>query len=101
MSRLEGRNALVTGAGRGFGRTGATGLAAEGANVAVHYGTSRAGALEAVAEIRDLGRDAFAAQAALRSCDDIRRPAGGALAPFGPLHTLPHHRGHAAPGPSP
>src|SRR2546423_15550616 len=97
MSRLEGRNALVTGAGRGFGRAVATGLAAEGANVAVHYATSRDGALEAVAEIRDLGRDAFAVQADLRSWDDIRRLAAEGFDPFGRLAVLLDNGGDLGP----
>jgi 3-oxoacyl-[acyl-carrier protein] reductase len=97
VSRLEGRNALVTGAGRGFGRAIASALAREGANVAVHYATSRDGALEAVAEIRGLGRDAFAVQADLRSWDDIRRLAEEVFERFGRLDVLVNNVGDVAP----
>ena len=42
---LAGKNALVTGASRGFGRAIALRLAAEGANVIVNYRRSKSEAL--------------------------------------------------------
>jgi 3-oxoacyl-[acyl-carrier protein] reductase len=71
--RLADRWALVTGAGRGFGRSIALGLAREGAHVGLHYNTSREGAESAASEIRALGRKAFTVQADLTSWDEIRR----------------------------
>ena len=73
MPRLADRWALVTGAGRGFGRSIALGLARDGANLAVHYNTSREGAEAVADEIRVIGREAFTAQADLTSWDEIRR----------------------------
>jgi NADP-dependent 3-hydroxy acid dehydrogenase YdfG len=48
--RLAGKVALVTGAGRGFGRAIALAFAREGARVAANCLGSRAGAEEVVAE---------------------------------------------------
>jgi 3-oxoacyl-[acyl-carrier protein] reductase len=73
VPRLADRWALVTGAGRGFGRSIALGLAREGANVALHYNTSEQGAEAAADEVRALGREAFTVQADLRSWPEIRR----------------------------
>lgn len=54
--------ALVTGAARRIGRAIALALARDGWDVAVHYGTSRADALQTVHEIEQLGRHALAVQ---------------------------------------
>lgn len=60
MARLNGKVALVTGASRGIGRGIALRLAADGATVAVHYGSNRDLAEEVVREIRSDGGSAFA-----------------------------------------
>jgi NAD(P)-dependent dehydrogenase (short-subunit alcohol dehydrogenase family) len=50
--RLDGRVALVTGAGHRVGRALAERLAAAGAGVVVHYGSSRTAAEETAAALR-------------------------------------------------
>jgi len=55
--RLAGKVALVTGAGRGFGRSIALAFAREGARVAANYLGSRGGAEEVVADAGRLGVD--------------------------------------------
>ncbi len=52
--------ALVTGAARRIGREVALALAHDGWDIAVHYATSRGGALETVGEIEAIGRRAVA-----------------------------------------
>lgn len=57
---LQGKIALVTGGSRGIGRAVATALGAQGATVAVHYGSNSAAAAETVAAVKAAGGDAFA-----------------------------------------
>ena len=71
MDRLTGRTALVTGASRGMGRATAVRLAAEGALVAVHYGSSEEAANEVVATIEKDGGRAFAVRARLGVAGDV------------------------------
>jgi NAD(P)-dependent dehydrogenase (short-subunit alcohol dehydrogenase family) len=54
--------AVVTGANRGLGRNTALSLARRGVDVVITYRARQAEAEEAVAEIRDLGREAVALQ---------------------------------------
>jgi NAD(P)-dependent dehydrogenase (short-subunit alcohol dehydrogenase family) len=56
---LQGKRALVTGAGTGIGQGIAIELARQGARVAVHYGQSEAGARETVSAIDEAGGTAY------------------------------------------
>ncbi|HKJ45334.1 MAG TPA: 3-oxoacyl-[acyl-carrier-protein] reductase [Balneolales bacterium] len=60
---LEGKTCLVTGGGRGIGRSIALGLAKAGADVAITYSRSADAANEVKKEIESLGRKAKAIQA--------------------------------------
>ncbi|MCC8051218.1 MAG: 3-oxoacyl-[acyl-carrier-protein] reductase [Clostridiales bacterium] len=70
---LEGKIALVTGAGRGIGRAIALTLAGYGADVAVNYCGSEAKAQETAEEIRALGRRAIIVQADVSVQADCER----------------------------
>ena len=83
---LKGRRAVVTGAGRGLGRAIAEGLAGAGAEVCVHYNTSKDAAQEVVAGIQKSGGTSWSAGADLtdsgavnRFFGEVRQRWGGAL----------------------
>lgn len=101
---LTGAKALITGAGRGIGVEIARLLAAEGAQVAVHYRGSRDGAEKTAGVIRDAGGMASVVQADLTDESQAARlvhetiDALGGLdilvnnaAGFGPLKYLADH----------
>jgi 3-oxoacyl-[acyl-carrier protein] reductase len=68
---LEGKVALVTGAGRGMGQVIARRLAEDGASVAAHYASSSAGAEATVQSIRALGGKAVVYQADIAKRQDV------------------------------
>ena len=70
---LVSKTALVTGASKGIGKGIALELARAGGNVAVNYNSDRAGAEATVAEIRGMGREAFAIQANVGLAADVER----------------------------
>jgi 3-oxoacyl-[acyl-carrier protein] reductase len=90
---LDGRVALVTGASGGLGRAIALGLAAEGAAVAVHYATNRAGAEAVVGTITQRGGRAVALPGDLRDPATPGRLVEATLAQLGGLHILVNNAG--------
>ncbi len=70
---LQGRVALVTGAGKRLGRAVALRLAEEGGDVVVHYRNSQPEARETVKQIEKLGQRATAIGADLGQVSEIRR----------------------------
>ena len=94
--RFPGRSVLVTGASSGFGAEIAVRAAQEGARVGVHYRSSKAGAEQTAARVRDLGGEAVLFQADIMRWDDIRRVADEAFAAFDGLDVLINNAGDVA-----
>jgi 3-oxoacyl-[acyl-carrier protein] reductase len=97
--RLAGKIALITGAGRGFGRAIALAFAREGARVAANYLVSRAAAEEVVAEAGRLGTEAIALRGDVAREEDVQALIAGTLARFGRLDVLVNNAGIMVRGP--
>lgn len=98
MERVSGRRALVTGGGRGIGRSIAVALAREGAEVAVTART--AGQTEQVAaEARASGRRALALRADVTRPEEVRIMAKTAARELGPIDILVNCAGDAESAP--
>jgi pteridine reductase len=87
-TKLSGKVALVTGAGKRLGRAVALRLAGEGADVGVHYRGSDGEAREVVKEIEKLGRRAIAMRAELTSVEEIRALVESVAHEFGRIDVL-------------
>ncbi len=101
MGALDGRVAIITGAGRGLGREHALLFAAEGAKVVVNdlggdpdgTGADRAPAQLVVDEIRTRGGEAVANVDNVATWDGARRLVQTAVETFGDLHVLVNNAG--------
>jgi NAD(P)-dependent dehydrogenase (short-subunit alcohol dehydrogenase family) len=90
---LEGQVALVTGAAKRVGRSIALRLAAEGADVAVNYATSKTEAEGVVREIQGSGRRAIAVEANVSRRADVQKLFAAADKEFGRLDILVNNAG--------
>lgn len=93
MNDLEGKLALVTGAGIGIGQGIAIEMARQGATVAVHYAGSADGARETVAEIEKSRGKAVLLQADLAQVDECRRVVEEAADTLGGLDIMVNNSG--------
>ncbi|WP_424930288.1 SDR family NAD(P)-dependent oxidoreductase [Amaricoccus tamworthensis] len=91
--KLQGKTAIVTGGGRDIGRACAVKLASEGANVAINYFASSAGAEQTVAEIEKLGGKAIAVQGDLSKAEDVATLVDATVKEFGAVDVLVNNAG--------
>ena len=91
--RLEGKTAIVTGAGRGIGSAIARELGETGANVIVNYSTSASSAEELAEEIRTLGPKALAIQADVTDIEQVRNMVNRVMETFGQIDILVNNAG--------
>jgi NAD(P)-dependent dehydrogenase (short-subunit alcohol dehydrogenase family) len=90
---LESKTALVTGASKGVGKGIALEFARCGCDVAVNYHSDAAGAEATVAEIKNLGRRAFAVQADIGDSGAVDRMFAEVLKQFPRLDILVNNAG--------
>ena len=101
MGALDGRVAIITGAGRGIGREHSLLFAAEGAKVVVNdlggapdgTGSDRSAAEEVVDEIRAAGGEAVANADNVADWEGGQRLINAAVEAFGDLHVLVNNAG--------
>jgi len=101
MNQLEGRVAIITGAGRGIGREHARLFAAEGAKVVVNdlggsaegTGSDATPAEEVVAEITAAGGEAIANHDDVTDFDAAKALVDTAVKTFGDLHVVVNNAG--------
>lgn len=92
--RLQGKSAIITGAGSGIGRACASAMAKEGAHVAL-VGRRRE-LLDSLA--REIGPSALVCVGDVRNLEDIRRIVEHAVESFGGLNVLLNSAGVLYPG---
>ncbi|HMK64464.1 MAG TPA: 3-oxoacyl-ACP reductase family protein [Thermodesulfobacteriota bacterium] len=95
--KLTGKNAVVTGGGRGVGRAICLAFAQEGANVVVNYAGNRQAADEVVAMIEKMGRKAVAVQGNVAQKEDAQKIIDACVENFGSIHILVNNAGISKP----
>ncbi len=88
MARLEGRTALVTGAGKGLGRAFCKKLAQEGADIMAVTRADMEGLEQTAKDVKDLGRKVLTARVDVSNEADTKKMAEQAVEKFGRLDIL-------------
>ena len=90
---FEGQVALVTGGAKRIGRSIALRLAADGADVAINYMSSKPEAEALAAEIESMGRRALAVEGDVSQRGDVQKVFGAMEGKFGRLDILVNNAG--------
>lgn len=91
--RLQGKNALVTGASSGIGNASALQMAKEGANVAFTYCKNQTGAEKLKQEIEATGKKAICIQSNMNSDNEVEQLASQVINEFGTVDILFNNAG--------
>jgi len=95
--KLEGKNAVVTGGGRGVGRAISLAFAIEGANVVVNYAGNQKAADEVVEMIKAMGRKAVAVKGDVGVEEDAIKIIDTCVQEFGSIDVLVNNAGISKP----
>lgn len=93
---FQDKAVVITGAGRGIGKTLALGFAAQGATILVHYAHSRQGAESVVRQIESQGGMALLGQADLSQPEEVARLVNEAYTQLGPIDVWINNAGASA-----
>lgn len=99
MGKLDGKVALITGAGRGIGKGIALRFAAEGADIVVNALQNVTEMEATAAEVRALGREAIAVKADVSRKDEVEAMAKAAIDTFKKIDILVNNAGITRPAP--
>jgi len=99
MNKLSGKNALITGAGKGIGKSIARSLAGAGATVIINYNNSRESAESLALEINNAGGKAMAIRADLNNAEEITGMFKEIQQQIGDIDILVNNAGVARPQP--
>lgn len=95
--KLEGKNAVVTGGGRGVGRAISLAFAQAGANVVVNYAGNEKAANEVVEMIKKIGKKAVAVKGDVGQEADAQKIVETCVQNFGSIHIIANNAGISKP----
>jgi acetoacetyl-CoA reductase len=93
MAELTNKVAIVTGGSRGIGSSIALELAKNGARVVINYNSNSSAADKMVAEIQEVGGEAYAVQADVSNSEDAAKLVQATIEKFGQLDILVNNAG--------
>ena len=93
MAELKNKVAIVTGGSRGIGAAISEELAKNGVNVVINYNSNSEAADKKVAELKELGVEAYAVQADVSKSEDAKKLVEAAVEKFGQLDILVNNAG--------